>query len=186
MKLFFDNKASEIIQTKVAALADNDFLGLIYHDEELLKEVLTLFSGKRIYLYPFTEFEFLRDIFVSQIRVLAEQFIAKSIFGHIKQENHLRVFPKLYENALLLSRIFAHQGYAGISSFVDLLLAGLLMYLKDKVILITGNKRHYPSCVFDTLSVLNIEQNDGSMRAFCIIAFSQEKFNSCLEKLTRL
>lgn len=66
MKLFFDNKASEIIQAKVGNLVDNDFLGQVFHEEEVLKETLTLFSGKRIYLYPFTEFEFLRDVLHNQ------------------------------------------------------------------------------------------------------------------------
>lgn len=185
MKLVFNDKASEIIQAKTGTLIDNDFLSQIFHDEELLEGTLALFSGRKIFLYPFTEFEFLRDVFMPKIRVFKEEFIAKSIFGHIKQKTHLEVFPKVQENALLLSKIFAHQGHAGKSSFVDLVLAGLLMYLRGKAVLITGNKKDFPSCVFDVLSVMNIEQKDGNMRAFCMIEFNQGKFDSCLTKLER-
>ena len=189
MRLHFDDNASKIIQAKRVALVDNDFLGLLYHDEDILKGTLGLFSGKQIYLYPFTEFEFLRDVFTPEVRTLKEKFIAQSIFGHIKEDSHMKVFPKLLENALLLSKIFAHQtkkGNKNTSSFVDLILAGFLMFLKDRVILITGNKKDFPSCVFDTLSVLNTEQEDDSMRAICIVAFNQNKFEACQKQLGKV
>ena len=189
MKLFLDDHFSQVIQERKAVFADNDFLGLIYHDEELLKEILTLLSGKRIYIYPFTEFEFLREVFDPKIRNLKEQFIDKSIFGHIKEEIHMRILPRIIKNAMLLSKIYAHQRRGGdkiTSSFVDLFLAALLMFLSEKIVLITGNKKDFPSCVFDILSILNIEQEDGNMRAICVIKFNQEKFNSCNGQLMKL
>ncbi len=189
MQVLFDGNASKIIQSEKVALIDNDFPGLLYYDEDILKGTVGLFSEKRIYLHPFTEFEFLRDVFTSEVRALKEKFVAQPIFGHISQESHMKVFPKLLENALLLSKIFAHQAKKGnknTSSFVDLILAGLLMFLKDKAILIMGNKKDFPSCVFDTLSVLNAEQEDGSMRAICIMEFNRNKFDACQKQLSKV
>lgn len=189
MKLFFSDKTSEIIKES-SILIDNDFLSLIYHDEKLLKEFLNLLSRKQVYLYPLTEFEFLRDVYDPKQRILKEKFIAQQIFGHIKPDTHMKVFSKLLENALILSKIFAHQTIKGTknsSSFIDLLLAAFLMFLKKrKIILITGNKKDFPSCVFDTVSVLNSEQEDGNMRSICIIEFNQNNFDSCYSQLKKM
>ncbi len=189
MKLLSDGKASAIIKDKRIVFIDNDFLSLIYHDADLLKETVALLAGKQVYLYPFTEFEFLRDVFAPQQRVLKEKFIAQSLFGHIKEDYHMKFLPKFLKNSLLLSKIYAHQGgnnRKNASSFVDLLLASILMYLTDKSILITGNKKDFPSCVFDILSVLNTEQEDGHMKAICLIGFNQRKFDSCYKRLDDL
>lgn len=189
MKLLSDGKAPAVIQDKRIIFIDNNFLGLIYHDAELLGDTVVLLAGKQVYLYPFTEFEFLRDVFAPQQRALKEQFIVQALFGHIKEDNHMKFFPKFLKNALLLSKIFAHQSgnhKKNTSSFVDLLLASVLMYLTDKAILITGNKKDFPSCVFDTLSVLNTEQEDGHMKAICLIGFNQGKFDSCYKELSAL
>ncbi|MBI1863799.1 hypothetical protein HYS03_01170 [Candidatus Woesebacteria bacterium] len=189
MKLFFDNKASKIAQQEKLIFVDNDFLGLIFHDEEVMKESITVFSGKMVHLHPFTEFEFLRDVFSPKIRIFKEQFLAQPIFGHIDPDTHMQIFQHLLDNALLLSKIFAHQAGSGnknTSSFVDLLLAGLLMFLKDKAVLITSNKKDFSSCVFDIVGIINIEQNDGSIRTICILEFNQGKFNNCLEKLNKV
>jgi len=153
---------------------------------------LSLLVGKKLNIYPFTEFEFLRDVFTPEIRVLKEQFLASTTFGHIKEEMHLKVFPQLFANALLLSKIFAQQNTGkstgnnkGIS-FVDLLLASLLMFLKDRAILITGNKKDFPSCVFDIVAVLNFEAEDGYVRAISVVKFNQAKFDKCYESLEKL
>lgn len=189
MKLLLDNKAPAIIKEKRIVFIDSDFLSLIYHDADLLKETVALLAGKQVYLYPFTEFEFLREVFAPQQRVLKEKFIAQPLFGHIKDDYHMKFLPKFLKNALLLSKIYAHQcgnNKKNASSFVDLLLASILMYLTNKSVLITGNKKDFPSCVFDTLSVLNTEQEDGCMRAICLIEFNQEKFGSCYKQLIAL
>lgn len=188
--MFLDSEASKIIKERSGVFADNDFLGLIYENKELLKDTISLLSGKKLYLSPFTEFEFLRDVFAPEVRVLKEEFVASPVFGHIREEAHLRVFSKLLKNALLLSKIFAHQntnrGGNKKISFVDLLLASLLMYLKGKAVLITGNKKDFPSCVFDIAAVLNFEASDGNVRAISVVEFNQEKFDQCHESLKKL
>ena len=66
------------------------------------------------------------------------------------------------------------------------MLASVLMYLNGKSVLITGNKKDFPSCVFDIVSVLNFEAADGNVRAISIIKFNQEKFDECYKSLEKL
>ena len=124
--------------------------------------------------------------------ILKEEFVSSPTFGHIKEEVFLKVFPKLSANALLLSKIFAHQNLSKKNSnskaisFVDLYLSSLLMYLKNKAVLITGNKKHFPSCIFDVIGVINFEGEDEGIRALSIVEFNQEKFDGCYSSLEKL
>ena len=72
---------AEIIKNKAGVFADNDFLSLIAEDKELLKETLSLLSGKKLYLFPFSEFEFLRDVFLPKQRILKEEFVKCPFFA---------------------------------------------------------------------------------------------------------
>lgn len=91
---------------------------------------------------------------------------------------------------MLLSKIFAHQSNHHASSIVDLFLASNLMYLKNATMLITGNKKDFPSCVFDTMGVMNYEEttNKGEekIQAFYLIKFNENKFDACYKKLKTL
>jgi len=54
-------------------------------------------------------------------------------------------------------------------------------------ILVTGNKKDFPSCIFDTLTVINIEQSgDNSMKPYCAIKFNKTKFDKCLRNLEKI
>ncbi|TSC85407.1 MAG: hypothetical protein G01um101416_875 [Microgenomates group bacterium Gr01-1014_16] len=187
MRLLLDTNAADQFHKDKVVFADNDFLGMIFEDQEVFGQIVTKLNGKQIGLYQFTEFEFLRDVFAPEQRKLKEEFLSKSLFVRIDEEVHLKVFSKIMENALLLSKIFAHQNQKkhqkNLSSFVDLVLAGFLMYINQNAVLITGNKKDFPSCVFDVVSVLNKEEQDGSIRAICVISFNEEHFRECLKEL---
>lgn len=72
-------------------------------------------------------------------------------------------------------------------STVDLLLAGRVMYSATKPLLVTGNKKDFPTCIFDTLTTFNVEHvSDGSMQTFCVIEFNKNKFDNCLEELNKI
>lgn len=58
------------------------------------------------------------------------------------------------------------------------------MYQEKNAVLITGNKRDFPSIIFDVITVLNIEQKgDGSIRSFCVVKFNKDKFDICYDEL---
>ncbi|MFA6503124.1 MAG: hypothetical protein WCT45_02620 [Candidatus Paceibacterota bacterium] len=156
---------------------DNDFLGIIFEDEELLKSSLTFIDGYRV-IDGFTRIEFLRDVWLPEIREKKEQFLNSELFFPVSE--HQELFKQTRENAIELSRLYAHNnpGRKGGVSTVDLLLAGTLMFYR-KSILVTGNKKDFPSCIFDTIGVLNFEQKDGHMRAISFVQFNSDKFEAC-------
>lgn len=156
---------------------DSDFLGVIFSDPELLKESITLIDGFRV-IDGFTRLEFLRDVWLPEIREKKEEFLNSDIFCPIME--HQELFKQIKENALELSRLYAHEnnsGKKGSVSTVDLLLAGTLMFYPNSI-LVTGNKKDFPSCIFDTKGVFNFEQGDGSMRAISLVKFNQDKFET--------
>ena len=188
MNLFFSKDASIAFKTKIVVL-DGDALGLLSREHHIISSITSFMAGAEFILYPFVEFEFLRDFFEPKQRILKEQFIARPLFGHLEERVHLEILPKLTEDALLLSKIYKHKHQAhkidpqNASSLVDLLLAAFLMYGKEDFVLFTGNKKDFPTCIFDTLGVLSYEEDNGVMSSFYIIAFNEKKFDSCYRDL---
>jgi len=163
---------------------DNDFLGVLYGNKETFSGLFPILSVGVLMIDPFTKFEFLRDIFLPNERVYMENFVDSSIFT--EPPNHNDVFQKIQINGMILSRIYSHQGRKNGISTVDLLLAGRLMY-NNNTLLITGNKKDFPSCVFNILGVINIEnKNNGSLQSFSILEFDVEKFNVCNGELNKV
>lgn len=121
-----------------------------------------------------------------ETRLIKERFLNSPLFKKISRELHLEFLPKFTDNALLLSSIYTLKQYKGASSYVDLILAGMLISLSGKGALLTGNAKDFPRCVFDVLSVINVDQEDGHMKAFCIVGFNKEKFEQCNKELKEL
>ncbi|MBU1085752.1 MAG: hypothetical protein ABIJ43_03025 [Candidatus Beckwithbacteria bacterium] len=184
---------SGIFRKKVEGLyvyLDNDFLSALFKDEELLKQVNDVLSGGNLLIDPFTKFEFLRGTYIPKEVKTSKDFIEQP--GFITAPNRQEIFLKIQENALLLSTIYSHKNISkkknsGGLSIVDLFLAGRLMLNWSKTVLITGNKKDFPRCVFDVLGVINFEQEgDGSMRVYSLVQFSKEKFESCYGELKKI
>lgn len=180
----------QIAILKPYIFVDNDCLKFFYDHAILLKELTEDFGLKKLYIYPFTEFEFLRNIPILEIRLLRQKFIENPLFSKISTELHMKFLPKFIENALLLSKIYVQEKYCGESSFIDLVLAGMLMTIKDKGAIITANRKDFPSCVFDTLATINLEffpdkekvtQDDH--KVIYMLAFNNNRFNECHNRL---
>lgn len=183
LKTFYSQNFQEATSTKPFIFIDNDCLKYVYDHAVLLKELTEDFGIKKLYIYPFTEFEFLRDIPVLAIRLYKQKFIENPLFSKISSKLHMEHLPKFIENALLLSKIYAQEKYIGKSSFVDLILAGMLMAIKDKGAIITANRKDFPACIFDTLATINLEFDQDDHKVICILAFNKERFEKCNKKL---
>lgn len=176
MEIFPSNNLVSSIGNKQVFI-DNDYLSLMFENEDVFKQSLKLFTNSTIFIDPYTEFEFLRDVFIPSGRILREQFLSYNIF--VPALKHQDIYLKIQQNALLLSKVYAHQNSKTKPSGIDLLLAGRLMYHKSNTCLVTGNKKDFPSCVFTTLGVVSIEKDQLSgMRSYSVIEFSAEKFDS--------
>jgi len=160
---------------------DNDFLGAISTDEELLSDTIELFND-RLVLDPLTKFEFLRDVHDSKHRLIKENLVEKMF---LTAENHPETFTKNFNDALALSRIYAHNKRAG-ASIVDLMLASRLKNTNNACFIITGNAKDFPNFIFTTCAVINFEQKDGSMRAFSILKFDKNKHLNSIEKYSKI
>ncbi len=185
MSVIVSNNLSKISEGKYIFL-DNDFLGKISEDVDLFNKTISLFSDGYLSVDPYVIIEFLRDIFVPKILAGKEKFIFNDkIF--IPIISHQMIFNKLQQNALLLSKIYKHQQQGArskcSSSFVDLFLAARIMLYSENSILVTGNKKDFPSSVFDLLGIISNEEGDGSIRSFCILSFNKAKFEKCYEAL---
>lgn len=185
MKLFVDERASSKFAGKYVFL-DNDFLSEIFSDEELFKKTLEFFSRGFLTIDPLIKFEFLRDTYLPEQRKLKEDFISKAVFTPAVSHND--IFVRLQSNALLLSKIYTHEKQPNCKpSFIDLMLAGRMMFHENIGVLVTRNKKDYPSCVFDIEIVLNAERpKDGVILSYSVLCFSRRKFNVCYRNLQTL
>lgn len=182
MKLYTDTKAIDLCSGWYLLL-DNDFLGEIYNDEDILHEYIGKFRESYLIIDPLTEFEFLRDVYAPEHRRLAETFISLPIFLPIA--NRQETYLKLQENAVLLSRIYSHKGFNKKTriSLVDLFLGARCMFNANSTMIVTGNKKDFPNIIFDVVTVINIEQNDGSMKPYSVIKFNKVKFDKCYKDM---
>ena len=143
-----------------------------------------------ILIDPLIEFEFRRNVFLPKESLLKKNFIDDDTYFS-KVNSHPEVFNHILENALILSKIYALKKQALNCSFTDLLLAGRLMLIRDIAVLVTGNRKDYPECVFETKGIINVDipksdKTNGSIKCFSILNFNQQKFNNCLNQLEKL
>ena len=175
MQFFLTESITQIAKDKQIFL-DNDFLSFLFENEDVTRKMPSIFSESILAIDPLSEFEFLRDIYVPSERILREQFISFSIFTSAL--NHQEIYLKIQANALLLSKLYAHHYPKCKPSSIDLFLAGRLMYNRDNSCLITGNKKDFPTFIFDTDGVISAEKDQlNGMRSFCLMKFNQEKFD---------
>jgi len=174
MQFFLTDHLTENIRGK-QILLDNDFLGLLFKRSDFFQEMIAILSKNALIIDPLTEFEFLRDIYIPEERILREQFINFNIF--MPAVKHQELFNKIQENALLLSKLYAHHSVKSAST-VDLLLAGRVMYHQTSTLLLTGNKKDFPNCVFDTLGIISVEIDTiNTIKNYAVIEFSRDKFD---------
>ncbi len=158
---------------------DNDFLGSLFSDPELLAGSLDILGKESLlFIDGFTRIEFLRDVWLPEIREQKELFLSSELFS--KPMEHQLLYQQVRDNALILSRLYAHSNPKSKLkvSTVDLLLAGTLMFYKNSM-LVTGNKKDFPSNIFKTIGVMNFEQGDGGMKCISVVAFDPERFSRC-------
>jgi hypothetical protein len=160
---------------------DNDFLSFVFKYIHFYEEIRSLLEFSTVLIDPFTEFEFLRDIYDPKMRTLREQFLRKAPF-HLPSPD----FPLqkgTQENALILSKIYALKGRSKGISFVDLMLSGRAMAQK-KALILSGNKKDFPSFVFEAKGVLNFEDDGISEnKSFWLVSYSEQKFTLCYQHL---
>lgn len=184
MQLIASDNLSKVLANHYLLL-DSDFLGSLFLDVEFLKQFVALSSRSIFLLEPFIIFEFMRDVYDPKYIDTKTRFLNDSLFTPII--NRQESLVKVQENAILLSKIYAHKQKAKSVSTIDLFLASRLMILQKNTLLVTGNRKDYPSCVFKLLSVINIEdRNSESIKSFSVLAFDQVAFDKSNHELLKV
>jgi hypothetical protein len=168
-------------------LLDNDFFDGIFKHQDLFRGVLPLLTDNLTLIDPLVAFEFLQTVYIPQEREVREKFLATDFFH--PAVNTPEAFLKIQENGLFLSQLYeqsssnrGNKRNQGPSS-IDLLLAGRILYMRNNVpLLITGNKKHFPSSIFDTIGTLVWEnEENGDAITYFVLEFSKEKFRNCYQ-----
>lgn len=184
MHLLSNQNIFDVLQNNYLIL-DSDFLGKLFDEPEFLEDFLLVSKASSILLDPFIAFEFLRDVFDPEIKKLKEVFLDSDFFN--PATNHSDLFLKIQEQALILSKIYAHNNRSKGVGTIDLFLAARLLKSPVNTLIITGNKKDYPSCIFNIKAVLNIEdQNSESVRCFSVVELDREKLKKCYDNLLKI
>lgn len=182
--MFLSNNNLTVLNGKYI-FVDNDFLKFLFDDEINLREGLNSFPKSYLSVDPLIRFEFLRDVYLPSQFEIKNKFISTEGVFH-PAISHNEIFDKIKDNALLISKIYAHKIGGGGWSTIDLLLAGRAMHYWNTSAIITGNKKDFPSIIFDTLGIINYETSNNQIKTFCIIKFNKEKFIECQGDLLKI
>lgn len=164
---------------------DNDFVSLLFRDAEALGAVATLCQKGALMIDSLTRFEFLCFVFLPKQWRLKEKFIDndKLFFPAVE---HQTVFQQIRENALALSYLYAHKGRTSASP-IDLFLASRVMLSAANSFIISGNRKDFPNFLFDTVGVVNYEdEQDCQTRAYAILRFNPEKYKAATLELSKV
>ncbi|MBD3365949.1 hypothetical protein GF360_01245 [candidate division WWE3 bacterium] len=164
---------------------DNDFLSFTFRNPKSFKKIVGFLAENRLTLDSLTYFEFLRDSFLPETKKERQNFLMEGLFE--KDKNLKTQVDKRQNNALHLSHIYAHNGKCKGVSYVDYMLGSLLMHHHREGVLVTGNKKDFPSILFDTLGTLTFEDTKKHKpRIFWFLTFNKNKFYTCERNLSKV
>ncbi len=100
--------------------------------------------------------------------------------------DHQEVYLQTRKIALELSSIYASQKKAQGASLTDLFLAAQLAKTGDKCALLTGNRKDFPSIMFDVVSIFNIETNEDGIKSFSLLKLNDTNYQKYKENLAKI
>ncbi|MFA6007577.1 MAG: hypothetical protein WC784_02940 [Candidatus Shapirobacteria bacterium] len=183
MELILASNTAEVVSNKYL-LVDSDFLGELYGNYSFLEKLQSIAINSNLMLDNMVAFEFLRDVFDPKIAESKAKFLDQEIFN--RTNNHPENFEKIQENALLLSKIYAHNGKSKGVSTTDLYLAARIMTLPINSLLITGNKKDYPSCIFSLKTIISFENKEGTLVNYSFLEFDRNHFDKTYTNLKKI
>ena len=160
---------------------DNDILFLFFTYIELNDGVFAYCKQGEAIIDPLTRFEFLRDLYDPRQLKIKEQFLASFLIATTQAEQ----VKFIQGNALTISRIYAIRKKEHIAkpSYVDLMLAARIMGFAKSSILVTGNRKDFPSCLFDIEALISFEEQNGIIRNVYVLTFNELKFSLLYQEM---
>ncbi len=187
MKIYLDREKQAAI-TGSYLLLDSNVISYIFSSPEKFDCFQGLFKSQYFLVDPFASFEFIRDAFLPDIYKKKLEFIKNEEF-FLPVPSHSDILVKIRDNAIMLSRIYAHhfqkQNRNDFPPLVDLFLAGRLM-LQTKTYLVTCDFKDFPLFVFDRMNLITIEDEIDNRVEIQILQFSETKYEKCIEELEKI
>lgn len=178
--LLVASKLDDFLSEKEVFL-DTDFLLSLYKSKQFLAEVVPYLIESYPIIDSFVSFEFLRNVVSLKEIEARKKFLADEIFYPFVEAP--AKFEQVKTNALILSGIYHHDKSDGAGP-IDLFIAARTMLGGGRQCILTGNKKHFPSCVFDVIAIFSWESKKEITQTY-LIKFNQEKVDECLEKIKR-
>lgn len=179
MKLHISD-GSSLIQQKYVYF-DNDVLFSMSQDPLFSESILTHCTDAFPIVDPLTRFEFLRDLYNPRQLIIKEKFLSPFLIATAQSE-HVQSVQK---NALIISQIYSLTKKAHVAqpSYVDLMLAGSIMAFAKTSVLLTRNRKDFPSCLFDIDTLLSLEEGNGMVKNYYILCFNEIRFHALFSEL---
>lgn len=185
MELITSNSIERVFSGKWIFL-DNDFLSDIFQggiSGRAFDDLLAVTKEGHLIIDPLTRFEFLSNSHPPRLKELKEAFLDVDHDIFQIAVDRPEFFQKIRSNAVSISSIYALNQIKGPSS-VDLLLAARVAFYSPKSLLITSNRKDFPSLIFDTLGVINYEQGN-QIKACPVLKFNSQNYNNAVEQWER-
>ena len=187
MKIYLDQEKQRAI-SRSYLLVDSNVISFMFSSPERFDCFQNLFKSQYFLIDPLASFEFVRDAFLPDIYTKKKEFINNDDF-FLPANSHPDLLNKIRENALLLSRIYAHHlnrdGVKRFPPLVDLYLAGRLM-LQTNVYFVTSDFEDFPLFLFNRINLITFEDNKDERTVVQILEFNKEKFSTCLGELENI
>ena len=166
---------------------DTDILIDLFHSEDLFKIVFNLLKNGHPMVDPFVKFEFYRDSFHPEEIAKKELFLNMGLFTLVPMRHEH--FNKIEPISIELSRIYTHKKLLNKPSVTDLFLGSRLILHHTQSLLITANRKDYPSEIFKledffvTLSETNISP---LTRIYYILSLDESCYKKSVEDLSKV
>ncbi len=184
MSVFFDPSLSSKITDNI--VPDTGVLSLMALDPIFFSEFRDLSKNACILIDPTVKLEFLRGEYQEHLLEDKLKFLEYKQFYNMI--DHYQIHKNVFNNALTISRIYAHNKKTNLKLGDNLIISRLALY-SEPVLLATLDKHDYGSMLFDRIGAVVIERTtremDDILSIMQLLRFNADKFHTCISRLPR-
>ena len=184
MSAYFDPSLKNLIQGYI--VPDTNVLSLMSYDPDFFKLFCDLSIRADILIDPTAKLEFLRGDFQEHFLSDKLRFLEYEKFQMML--DHYKIHKDVYDIALKISRIFAHNGKTNIN-FGDLLIMARIAIYTVPIILATFDSDDFGTLIFDRIGIITLDRTTrdkkDTFRIIQFLRFNRNKLDTCFEKLPK-
>jgi predicted nucleic acid-binding protein len=182
MQPYFDSTLVNKLDSNL--VLDTSVLSFCMSDPAHFKFIVDLTCKSELLIDPVAKLEFLRGAY--QEHVLKERLVFLAFERFKNMQDHYKVHHDTADRALLVSRVYTHNGKSDIP-LGDLLIISRLSLYRETMMLATFDKNDFNSILFDRIGIVTIERytkdKKDTFSILQLLKFNQKKFSDCCDKL---